>query len=425
MTQPNFRAVKGMQDLLGDSLAATVRVEATAARLFTRYGYREVRPPLLEERALYVHSSGETSEIVEKQMFVVHREDADYALRPEGTPSVVRLYLEQNLHKQAPFQKFWYSGPMFRYERPQRARLRQFHQVGVELLGSGDPLHDAEVIALGAKFFVEIGLQGVSIKLNSLGDATCRPAYRQELLAFQTAHAAELCDACRGRMDKNPLRFLDCKAPGCRALRAEAPRLERCAACDAHFAEVRALLDGAGIAYVVDPMLVRGLDYYTRTLFEYTYAGLGARDAVGGGGRYDGMVEEFGGPATQAIGFAMGVEATLIALEAAGRAAEKAAPALDLFVVLAGGSTRAHVFLVVQACRDAGAATDFGEFGKSVKSQMRAADAAGARHVVVLGGEEFTTGRCRLRVMATREEREVAVVDLGREVASQAAGAGR
>ncbi len=419
MTEPNFRAVKGMQDLFGDSLAATARLEVAAARLFSRYGYREARPPLLEERALYVHSSGETSEIVEKQMFVVHREDADYALRPEGTPSVVRLYLEHNLHKQAPFQKFWYSGPMFRYERPQKARLRQFHQVGVELLGSGDPLHDAEVIALGARFFVEIGLAGVVIKLNSLGDAACRPAFREALLAFQQARAAELCDACRGRMDKNPLRFLDCKAPGCRALRADAPRLERCAACEAHFGEVRSLLDGAGVSYVLDPTLVRGLDYYTRTLFEYSYAGLGARDAVGGGGRYDGMVEEFGGPPTQAIGFALGVEATIIALEAAGRAAETAAPTLDLFVVLAGGATRAQAFGVVQACRDAGRATDFGEFGKSVKSQMRAADAAGARHVVVLGEQEFATGRCRLRAMATREEREIAVQDLGREAAPQ------
>jgi histidyl-tRNA synthetase len=412
MKEPVFRAPKGMQDLHGDSLAGTARLEGIARRLFSQCGYREIRPPLLEERNLYVRSSGETSEIVEKQMFVVRREDADYALRPEGTPSVVRAYLEANLHKSAPFQKFWYAGPMFRYERPQKARLRQFHQVGVELLGSGDPLHDAEVISLGARFFREAGLEGVRIKLNSLGDATCRPGYRDALAAFQREHSAELCEACRARIDKNPLRFLDCKAPGCRALREKAPQIVRCAPCEEHFGEVKALLASAGIAYDLDRSLVRGLDYYTRTLFEYTYAGLGARDAVGGGGRYDGMVEEFGGPPTQAIGFALGVEATLVALEAAGAAPAKAAPLLDLFVVGAGGATREQLFGVLEACRAAGVAADAGEFGRSVKSQMRAADAAGAAHVVVLGDTEFATGRCRLRTMSNREEREIAIADL-------------
>lgn len=252
MGQTSFRAPKGMQDLHGDALAATVRLESLAARLFSAAGFREIRPPLLEERAIYVHSSGETSEIVEKQMFVVRREDADYALRPEGTPSVVRAYLEANLHKSAPFQKFWYSGPMFRYERPQKARLRQFHQVGVELLGSGDPLHDADVVALGARFFAEIGLDGVVVKLNSIGDSKCRPAFRDALLAFQREHVAELCDACRGRMEKNALRFLDCKAPGCKALRERAPTLVRCAECEAHFDEVKALLASQGVGFALD-----------------------------------------------------------------------------------------------------------------------------------------------------------------------------
>ena len=419
MSEPAFRAPKGMQDLLGDGLAGHVRLERIARRLFEGHGFREVRPPLLEERALYDRSSGETSEVVEKQMYVVRREDGDYALRPEGTPSVVRLYLQENLHKSEPFQRFWYAGPMFRYERPQKARLRQFHQLGVELLGSSDPLHDADVIALGARFFADAGLGGVRIKLNSLGDGNCRPAWRDALIGFQRAHAAELCDACRARMEKNPLRFLDCKAPGCRALRGEAPRIALCADCETHFGEVRSLLTSAGIAFELDPTLVRGLDYYTRTLFEYCHSALGARDAVGGGGRYDGMVEEFGGPATPGIGFALGVEATLVAMEAAGLAPEKAAAAIDLFVVGAGGATRAQLFGVVQAARAAGAAASFGEPGKSVKSQMRAADAAGARHVVVLGETEFATGRCRLRDMATREEREVAIADLGRTTSTQ------
>jgi histidyl-tRNA synthetase len=220
-------------------------------------------------------------------------------------------------------------------------------------------------------------------------------------------------------MEKNPLRFLDCKAPGCRALRDRAPRIVLCADCETHFGEVRSLLTSAGIGFELDPTLVRGLDYYTRTLFEYCHSALGARDAVGGGGRYDGMVEEFGGPPTPGIGFALGVEATLVALEAAGRPAEKAAPAIDLFVVGAGGATRAQLFGVVQQTRAAGASTSFGEPGKSVKSQMRAADAAGARHVVVLGETEFATGRCRVRDMATREEREVALADLGRACARQ------
>jgi histidyl-tRNA synthetase len=410
--QPLFRAPKGMQDLFGDELAGHARLGVLAARLFGLYGFREIRPPLLEERSVYVRSSGETSDVVEKQMFVVHREEVDYALRPEGTPSVVRAYLQAEMHKHSPFQKFWYAGPMFRYERPQKARLRQFHQVGIEVLGSSDPVHDAEAIELGARFFVEAGLDGVRVKLNTLGDPNCRPIWRDALVAFQREHAAELCDACRGRIDKNALRFLDCKAPGCRALREQAPKLVPCAECEAHFSEVKALLDDAGVVYDLDPTLVRGLDYYTRTLFEFSYAGLGARDAVGGGGRYDGMVEEFGGPPTPGVGFALGVEATLVALEAAGRAAEKAPATIELFLVGAGGATRKQLLAAARACRAAGVATEIGEFGKSVKSQMRAADASGARKVVVLGGQEFETGRCKLRDMASRAETEVALTEL-------------
>ena len=416
MSQPTFRAPKGMQDLLGDGLAAVERLQTIAARLFARNAYREIRPPLLEERALYDRSSGETSEVVEKQMYVVHREDADYALRPEGTPSVVRAYLQENLHRQAPLQKFWYSGPMFRYERPQKARMRQFHQVGVELIGSDDPIYDAEAIVMGLRFYAEAGLAGVQVKLNSLGCRNCRPAYRDALLAFQRDNAERLCEACRGRMEKNPLRFLDCKAEGCRALRASAPVLVRCGDCETHFAEVRGLLDGAKAGYVLDPTLVRGLDYYTRTLFEFSYAGLGARDAVGGGGRYDGLVEEFGGPPTAAVGFALGVEATICALEAAGVPAVRAASPLDLFVVAAGGVTRAQLFGVVTACRDAGAATDFGDRGRSVKSQMRTADASGARFVVVLGEQELATGRCKLKHLATHEERDLALAEISTAV---------
>jgi histidyl-tRNA synthetase len=417
MSSPAFRAPKGMPDLLGDSLADLVRLEEAAARLFRLHGFRRIRTPLLEERNLYARSTGETSEVVEKQMFVVRREKADYALRPEGTPSVVRAYLQASLHKRAPFQKLWYSGPMFRHERMQRARQRQFHQVGVESLGTDDPMRDAEVVALGARFFETIGLEGVEVVLNTLGDAACRPAFRQALRTYQSEHEGELCDACRGRMTENPLRFLDCKSSGCKALRAGAPRLEPCEACAAHFAEVRRLLDTAEVPVVVDPTLVRGLDYYTRTAFEYRYSPLGARDAVGGGGRYDGLAEQIGGPPTPGIGFAIGVEATLVALETAGVAASGDTTVLDLFIIPVphsgpGVDDAGRVFVTAQACRRAGLATEIGQRGRSVKSQMRAADAARARYTVVLGETEFRDGQCKLREMATGEEREIAVDDL-------------
>jgi histidyl-tRNA synthetase len=419
MSRPIYRAPKGTEDLTGRSLARHERLEAVARRLFPLYGYSEIRPPLFEEKGLFVHGSGETSEVVEKQMFVIRREDSEYALRPEGTPSVVRAYLENDLHKTAPFQKLFYVGPMFRYERPQKARLRQFHQVGVEALGNGDPLLDAEAIALGARFFAELGLEGVRTKLNSLGCSNCRPPWRAALLAFQREYEAELCEACRARMERNPLRFLDCKAPGCKALRDAAPRIVLCGECSEHFATTRRLLEARSVSYDLDATLVRGLDYYTRTLFEYVHSGLGARDAVGGGGRYDGLVEQLGGPSTPGIGFALGVEATLIALEALGRDAAREPARPDLFIVAAEGVDRQTMFSLVERCRDAGVATQFGAFGSSVRSQMRAADGSGARRVVVLGGQEVETGRCRLRDMTTRAEREVTLETLPGEARSQ------
>ena len=419
MSGRNLRGPKGMPDLLGPSLDAVRRVEETARRVFALYGFQEIRPPLLEERELYVRSSGETSEIVEKQMFVVQREGADYVLRPEGTPSVVRAYLQENLHKQAPFQRLWYSGQMFRYERMQKARQRQFHQVGVEVLGSKDPIVDAETIAVVERVFLELGLGGVRTRLNSLGCATCRPGYRDALRAFQVENREALCESCQGRIDRNPLRFLDCKSPGCQELRQRAPRLQRCGECETHFSEVRRLLEAVGVPYELDPTLVRGLDYYTRTLFEYAHSSLGARDAVGGGGRYDGLVEEFGGPPTPAIGFAIGVEATIIALQETGARTTDERRGVDLYVVLAEGAPRDRVLVLAEACRAAGARTELGEPGRSVKGQLRSADASGARRVVVLGEAEFASGRCRLKDMSARTEQDVPLSDLAAAVASR------
>jgi len=388
-----------MPDLLGPSLQRLEAFERTGLRVLARHGFREMRTPLLEEARLFARAAGETSEIVEKQMFLVPAAEGEpFALRPEGTPGVVRAFLEHSLGKQRPFVKVSYAGPMFRYERPQAARQRQFHQVGAEAFGSADPLVDVDSILAGAAVLREAGLKSFRTRINTIGCSNCRPVLREAIRKAALAAGDRLCPACRARLDRNPLRFLDCKEPGCREAAKAVPPPEElvCGECRTHFGAVRAGLSALEEPFTADPRLVRGLDYYTRTVFEFTVPELGARDAVGGGGRYDDLVEQMGGPPTPVVGFALGAEAALLALEKTGAAVEvPPAPEAEVFVVVPEGTGRLAALRLAREVRALGVSADLDLEGRSMKSQMRSADRAGARVALLLGPDEESRGTVR------------------------------
>lgn len=404
-----FRIPRGTVDLTGESLLLVSAVEDTARRVFRQFGFGEIRGPLFEETRLFARTTGETSDIVEKEMFTIPREKVSYSLRPEGTPSVVRHYVEQSLFANTPFQKFFYAGPMFRYERPQAGRQRQFHQVGVEALGSADPLLDAEVILMQDRFFRALGVTGQVVKVNTIGCRECRPVYRERLLEELRPKTGELCGNCIRRMERNPLRILDCKEETCGVIADALPSIEDlvCPACTEHYAAVLTALTDAGISFSRDPRLVRGLDYYTRTVFETIHPALGARSAICGGGRYDGLIEELGGPATPALGFAVGVEATLLALERLERTPPLSERTSDAFVVAVKPEQRPAAFALLQLLRDAGLTADMDYEGRAMKAQMKKAARAAARFAVLLGPGEVERGTATIRNLADRSQEEV------------------
>jgi histidyl-tRNA synthetase len=379
-----------------------------AQDLFALYGYEPIYTPVFEHTEVFVRGIGEATDIVGKEMYTFLDKGTpprSLTLRPEGTASVVRAALEHGLTANGGSAKLYYAGPMFRYERPQAGRMRQFWQIGVEALGLPEPSLDAEVIALLVRYFEAVGVPRGRMRLliNSMGDEACRPAYRDKVAAHIRAHAGALCEECVRRVETNPLRAFDCKNEGCRAVMADAPLLrdELCDSCSEHYAAARAYLDELGIVYEEDASLVRGLDYYTRTVFEVQAEGLGAQNAIGGGGRYDRLMEAYGGPPTPGLGFALGFERTLLALEAAGVVASRAAPEL------AG-----HAFLIADGLRQAGIATEGDHGARSLKSQFKLAARLGARLVVVLGPDEFATGQVTLRDMAEGAEGRVEIKDL-------------
>lgn len=311
-----FQAPKGTHDILPDESARWDRLERRTREIADRYGYSEVRTPIFEATDLFVRSVGEATDIVRKELYTFEdKKGRSLTLRPEGTAPLVRAYLEHSLGHADPVTRLYYIGPMFRYERPQAGRFRQFWQIGAELLGSGGPPADAEMIDLFVSILGAVGLGNVKVLVNSLGDATCRPVYRERIREYFLSRKDELCGDCRERLETNPLRILDCKVPSCQPAIAGAPSVldSLCDPCREHFDAVRRALDDLGIAHETAPRLVRGLDYYTRTVFEVHAAGLGAQNAVGGGGRYDQLVRDFGGPATPAIGFSIGMERLLLA----------------------------------------------------------------------------------------------------------------
>ena len=405
-----FKAPRGTFDVLPEQSAARARVYMVTAKVFERAGYARLETPIFEDTELFTRSVGEATDIVQKEMFTF--EDLggrSLTLRPEGTAPVCRAYVEHGMHKLAQPVKLWYWGPFFRYEAPQAGRFRQFSQIGVEALGADSPLVDAEAVMLLDDILRELGVPGVSLSLSSLGSPASRATYREELQAYLHAHAGDLSRDVRERIESNPLRAFDAKDEGTRSVMAEAPKLlDRLEGEDAdHFAEVRALLDSAGIEYRLDPTLVRGLDYYTRTVFAFDCAALGAQSEVGGGGRYDRLVEELGGPATAAVGWAAGIERILLAL---GEPEEE--PPRDVFVAVAGEADRERALALVGQLRHAGVSAELDLAGRSLKGQLKHADRIGARHAVILEAD----GRAQLRDMQSGEQRPVDPAGLAEEL---------
>jgi histidyl-tRNA synthetase len=401
-------AVKGFRDVLPDESRAWAALEDAAADCFIRYGFGEIRLPVLERTELFARSLGDTTDVVQKEMYTfTDRDETSLTLRPEATAGVVRAYVETGLAQSDPAARLFYRGAMFRRERPQRGRYRQFYQIGAEVLGRDDPLADAELLVMLARYLDEVGARDVRLELNSVGDAACRPAYQERLREFGRAHHDALCADCHRRLERNPLRILDCKVPGCREVVAGAPAVvdSLCAACRTHFAEVRGLLDRQGVAYEQNPRLVRGLDYYCRTAFEVIAAGLGAQNAVGGGGRYDGLVAALGGPDLAGVGFAIGLER--LAMISTPRPTLAATPAA-LVLPLAGAAVGPALDLATRL-RDAGVAVGLEPAGRSLKALLRVADRRGARLAVIVGDDELRAGRATLRDLARHEDRRQAL----------------
>lgn len=400
-------APRGTTDILPADARRWSVLERALRDVCDLYGYGEIRTPIFEHTELFARGIGSGTDIVEKEMYTFEdRGERSLTLRPEGTAGAVRAYLERRLDAEAQPVKLYYSGPMFRYERPQAGRTRQFHQLGVECIGSADPAADVEVIAVLVALFRRLGLTEYEIQLNSIGCPDCRPAYVQKLKQALEPVRDSLCKSCQDRFERNTLRLLDCKRESCRELTKDVPLIldSLCGPCEDHFQQVRGYLDEVGIEYTINQRLVRGLDYYTRTVFEFVSPELGAQDALGGGGRYDVLVETLGGPPTPAVGFAAGMERILLA---ASLEDEAAAAPVDTYVVTLGDEGRRAGVVLAERLRAEGFRTELDYMGRSLRAQMRQANRVGAKKVLIIGDDEAAAGTVQLRDMQSGEERTV------------------
>jgi histidyl-tRNA synthetase len=416
-----FAAPKGTYDVLPDRSGRWQQTLTDLLAPAVRAGYRLVETPLFEETGVFLRV-GEATDVVQKEMYTFEDKGGrSLTLRPEATAGVMRAAIEHHVDRGPLPWKVRYAGPMFRYERPQAGRYRQFWQVGIEALGSDDPAIDAEVVALAVRAFEEIGLAGVTLLLNSMGDEACRPAYIETLRAYLRASSARLCGECQARTETNPLRALDCKRPDCQPVLALAPVLadHLCVPCRDHYAEVRAYLDSLGIAWVEAPRLVRGLDYYRRTTFELQHGGLGAQNAVGGGGRYDGLAESLGGPPLPGIGWSLGVERILLALDAEGVPAE-GRPVCEVYVIPLGAAAKPAVVTLVDDLRQAGVHADMVFGDKGMKGAMKAADRSGAQVTLIVGERDLAEGVAQLKHMDTGEQYAVPLAEAAARAAAAA-----
>ena len=402
-----IQAINGFKDILPDSVGRWQYIEQRARDIFARFGMQEIRMPILEKTELFVRSIGEATDVVEKEMYTFA--DKGITMRPEATASIMRAFIEHGLHVQQPVQRLYTIGPMFRHERPQKGRLRQFHQLDAEIIGAVEPQSDAELIAMGHMLLDELGLQ-VSLELNSLGCPICRPPFKVQLIAFLEQKTEGLCDDCKRRTHTNPLRVLDCKKPACRALVQEAPSLldSLCPECDLHFQEVRKALEHLRIPFHINRFMVRGLDYYTRTTFEFLTADLGAQAAVGAGGRYDGLIEQLGGPSLSGIGFAMGLERIALLMEQQ-NAHGLPTGAMDIFLAALGGNTLTPCSQLAHILRKRGAKVAIDYSGRSLKAQLKQANRVNARYTLIVGEDEWARGEGILRNMKNQEQQPIAL----------------
>lgn len=400
-----IKALKGFKDIVPGEVELWQYLERVAREVFDRFHFREIRLPILEETELFARSIGEATDIVEKEMYTFV--DKKITMRPEATASLLRAYIEHGLYVQKPVQRLFTIGPMFRHERPQKGRLRQFHQMDIEVLGTDNPLVDTELMAMAAMLFEELGIN-VSLELNSLGCPECRPGYRAKLLAYIEERHDALCGDCKRRSTTNPLRVLDCKVPSCREQILDAPSLldHLCGPCNDHFDQVQEGLGQLGVAYRLNKFMVRGLDYYCRTTFEFITSDLGAQAAVAAGGRYDGLIETLGGPKNSpGIGFAMGMERLVLLLQQQEKSSVEEEK-VDLFVAGIGAQASRSGFGLVHELRARKFSVAMDYEGRSLKSQMKQANKAGARFVLIIGDDELASGKGILRNMMNKEEQQ-------------------
>lgn len=407
------KAARGTGDVLPAVSYRNRFVESTMLEIANNFGFKEIRTPVFEHTELFNRSVGETTDVVQKEMYTFNDNGGrSITLKPEGTAGAVRAFLEHGLFNEPMPQKYSYVTPCYRYEKPQAGRLREFHQFGVECFGAADPSEDAEVIALAKSIFDFFGIDDLRLEINSIGCKTCRAAYQNALREYFTARKDDLCETCRGRLDRNPMRILDCKSPVCSEIAAGAPKILDyiCDDCRAHFDLTQKYLGAMGIEYTVNPTIVRGLDYYTRTVFEFVTGSLGAQSTVCGGGRYDGLVEELGGSSVPACGFAIGLERFMMLLDASGIDLPKEEPP-ELYI--AAMSVEANLVAAKMAAelREEGVPCLFDTVGRSLKAQMKYANKTGALFTVVLGEDEIKNGAARVKCMADGTETELTLED--------------
>ena len=405
---------KGTKDMLPRDAAAWHYVEQKARETAALFSFREIRTPMFEHTELFTRGVGETTDIVTKEMYTFEDKGGrSMTLRPEGTAGVARAFIENGLGQDVMPMKAYYLASVFRYERPQSGRLREHHQFGVELYGSSSPYADAEVISLAHTFLSSVGIGGLTLHLNSIGCKECRPKFNAALRGYIGDNLDRMCGKCRERFDKNPLRILDCKEEKCREIVKAAPSITDflCDDCRAHFEQLQGILERQGVPFVVDASVVRGLDYYTRTVFEFVSEDIGAQGTVCGGGRYDGLVEEVGGKSTPAVGFGLGLERLLLVLQNTGRL-DAPRERADVYLAPLGERAAGEVPAIAAGLRRAGVSADYDMMGRGVKAQMKYADKSGARFVVVIGDNELESGTAVLKNMDTGEERSVALDDI-------------
>ncbi len=405
------RAIKGTNDVLPEESHVWQFVERKMLETAALYGFKEIRVPVFEHTEVFQRSVGDTTDVVQKEMYTFNDKGGrSITLRPELTAGVIRSVIENGLYNQSLPQKVCYIGGCYRYEKPQAGRLREFHQFGVECIGAAAPSADAEVISLANSVLKGIGLDKLSLEINSIGCPTCRAAYHKALKAYFESKKENLCETCKDRLDRNPMRILDCKSPVCSDIAKDAPVMINylCEDCANHFEAVKAGLNEMGIEYTVNPTIVRGLDYYTRTVFEFVSGDIGAQSTVCGGGRYDGLMEQMGAPATASLGFAMGIERLLLVLKSNEKEiGEK--PICDIYIAPMGEKANIKALAICSSLRDKGFSSLTDICGRGLKAQMRYANKIGARYSVVLGDDELESGSIRIKNMQSGEEQEIAI----------------